>query len=211
MFTSGYPAAKPILPGVRSLTATAAGDHAAASMYPLLYHYPTRFVEDQNPYIVRGLKNELRLVMLSIPRDLIEEGGTTPITLALRDMVSTREKATAFRQRIGVMVEGYDSDPRELWQVPQAREFFHRLFAECPFVMLLAYPEGALLKLLAACWIYEDGMTEEVQQQRMSEFLHVAFHGLSSLNHTIMLSEEQNREICLSAAKVLFREVPPIP
>ena len=29
-------------------------------------------------------------------------------------------------------------------------------------------------------------------------------------NHTLALSEEQNREICLSAAKVLFGEVPPI-
>ncbi len=209
-FTSGYPAAQPILPGIGRLTTTAGWDHAAASMYPLLHHYPTRFVADKNPYIVRGLKNQLQLVMLAVPHDLIEEGDTTPITWALRDMVSTREKASAFRQRIGLMVEGYDADPRELWEVPKAKEFFRRLFVECPFVMLLAHPEGALLKLLAACWVYEERLTDDVQQQRMSEFLHFAFRGLNDLNHTVMLSEEQNREICLSAAKVLFGEVPPI-
>ncbi len=210
VFTSGYPAAKPILPRVSCLTVKAAGDHAAASMYPHFYHNPTRFVEDQNPYIVRGLKNELRLVILSVSRDLIEKGDTAPIASALTDMVSTREKAAAFRQRVGVMVEGYDTDPRELWQVPQARQFFRRLFEQCPFVMFLSHPEGALLKLFAACWIYEDGMTEEVEQQRMSELLHRAFYGLNGLNHTIMLSEEQNREICMAAAKVLFGEVPPM-
>ena len=31
------------------------------------------------------------------------------------------------------------------------------------------------------------------------------------MNHTVVLSEEQNREICMAAAKVLSGEVPPIP
>jgi hypothetical protein len=188
----------------------AEGDHSAASLCPLLQHYPTRFVEDKSSTIVKGLKNDLRLVALSIPLELIEEGDTEPIASALRDMVSTREKATAFRQRIGVMVDGYDSDPRELWQVPQARAFFRQLFAECPFVMLLAHPEGGLLKLLAACWIYEEEMTNQMQRQRMHDFLNRAFVGLNVLNHTVMLSEEQNQEICMVAAKVLLGDFPQV-
>jgi hypothetical protein len=208
-FTSGFPAARPIQPGVGSLALKAEGDHAAASLYPLLHHFPTRFVEEKNPAIVQGLSNKHGLTFLSVPRELIEEGDTEPITWALRDMVSTREKAMAFRQRIGVMVDGYDSDPRELWQVPEVRAFFRRLFAECPFVMLLAHPDGALLRLLAACWIYEDGLTERQQQLGMHDFLTCAFRGLNGLNHTVMLSEEQNREICMAAATVLFGEVPP--
>jgi len=44
----------------------------------------------------------------------------------------------------------------------------------------------------------------------LTEFLGRSFHGLNALNHTLALSEEQNREICLSAATVLFGEAPPI-
>jgi hypothetical protein len=213
VFSSVYPEARPIQPGAGSLTTRAVGDHAAASMYPALTHYPTRFGREQSPFVTQALKSRedaVPVLFLHVPHELIEEGDTAIITATLRDMVSTREKATAFRQRVGVVVDGYDHDPREIWQFPKAREFFRRLFMECPFVMLVAHPDGSLLKLLAACWIYEDGQTEEVGQQRMAEFLQRAFHGLNALSHTIMLSEEQNRAICMSAAKTLLGETPPI-
>lgn len=209
VFSNELIEAQPILPCASRVTPTALGHHAAASLYPLLHNYPTRFVDEKNPYIVNALKGDLKLVYLSIPPELIYGGDTTPIVAALRDMVSIREKATAFKQRIGVMVDGFDADPRELWQIPEAQQFFRNLFVECPFFMLLAHPDGGLLKLLAACWIYEDGLTKEVEQERMVDFLHRAFHGLNGLNHSVMLSEEQNREICTAAAKVLLGESPP--
>ncbi len=209
VFASVYPEAKPVLPEVGRLTVTAGGDHAAASFYSSLCHYPSRFTDEPNPYVEGVLKGKLGAFLVPIPRDLIETANTTPITEMLRDMVSSGEKALAFRERVNVMVNGFDDDPRGLWEFPQVRQFFRRLFVECPFVMLLAHPDGALLRLFAACWVYEDGMTEEVERQRMSDFLHRAFYGLNQLNHTIMLSEEQNREICMAAAKALFGETPP--
>jgi hypothetical protein len=199
---------------VGSLTTTAGGDHAAVTMYDWLTHYPTRFVGEQNPFVTQALKshkNAVPMLWLRVPHELIEEGDTGIVTAALRGMVSTRENVTAYRQRVGVMVNGYDSESRGIWQFPEAREFFRRLFAECPFVMILAHPDGGLLKLLAACWVYEDGLTADVEQQRTVEFLYRAFDGLNALNHTLALSEEQNREICESAMEVLFGEVPPRP
>ncbi len=213
VFTSSYPEARPVLRSGESLTTTAGGDHALASMYWSMSNYPTRFVEEQNPLVTYALKapvDRVPVILLHVPHELIEVGDTTPIAAVLRDMVSTREKAMAFRERVGVMVDGFDDDPRGIWQFPEARQFFRRLFIECPFVMLVAQPDGSLLKVLAACWLYEDGMTEEVEQQRIGEFLNRAFHGLNALNHTLALSEEQNRELCLSAVKVLFGEVPPV-
>ncbi len=207
-FTKSYLAAKPVLPVAGSLMATTGWDHAAVSMYPALVNYPSRFLDEPIPSVEAALKGKLKLVMLNVPHELIEKGDTAPISTALRDMVSTCEKGLAFRQRIGLVVGGFDDDPREIWQFPKAREYFRRLFVECPFVMLLAHPDGALLKLLAACWIYEDDLTEEIEKQRVSEFLNMAFRGLNALTHTLMLSEEQNREICDSAAKVLFGEAP---
>lgn len=203
-FIGAYPAANAVTAGLGRVNLIAAGDHAGASIYPLLYHYPTRFRGEENPAFVQFLKNQRGLVMLSADRELIEKSNAEPLTWALRDMISTREKALAFRQRLGVMVVGYDADPRELWHVPEARNFFRNLFIECPFVMLLAHPDGGLLKLLAACWIYEEQMTDEMQQQRTHNFLARAFHGLNALNHTLAFSEELNREICDSAMRSLF-------
>ncbi len=76
-------------------------------------------------------------------------------------------------------------------------------------MIFMAHPDGSMLKLLAACWLYEDTATEEGQQQRMKEFLTCAFNGLNALNHTLALSEEQNREICETAVEVLFGDAFP--
>jgi hypothetical protein len=51
-------------------------------------------------------------------------------------------------------------------------------------------------------------MTKDVEKQRMVDFLHRAFDGLNALHLNLALSEEQNREICIAAAKALFGEVP---
>jgi hypothetical protein len=214
VFAGIYPEAMLILPGGGSLTMIAGRDHAAASMEFLFSNHPGRFSDDANPFIAHTLKSVTakdgaQLVTLHVPHELIRMEDITTIASTLHMMVSTRENAAAFRQRVGVMVSGFDDDPRELWQVPEVKQFFRRLFFACPFVMLVAHPDGGLLKLFAACWLYEDERTEEIQQQRMSEFLCLAFHGLNSLNHTLALGEEQNREICMSAAKVLFGETPP--
>jgi hypothetical protein len=119
-------------------------------------------------------------------------------------MVSTREKASAFRQRVGIWVHGYDEDPRGLWLIPEARQFFCRLFSECPFVMLLADPNADLLKVFAACWVHEDGMTEDIQRKRMHEFMTLGFQGLNEITHALAWSEEANREICDAATKTLL-------
>jgi hypothetical protein len=210
-FICVYPDAMPILPRVGSVIAKTGGDHAAASMHFSLSNYPSRFSTEPNPFVanvLKPVKEDMPVVMLHVPHEWIEIGDTTIIASALRDMVSTREKAATFRQRVGVMVDGFDNDPRGLWQFPKVQQFFRRLFAECPFVMLVAHPDGGLLKLLAACWLYEDGLTEELEQQRMTDFLNRAFCGLNGLNHSLALSEEQNREICMTAAKVLFGQTP---
>jgi hypothetical protein len=209
VFASVHPEAKPIMASVGSLTATAGDDHAASSVHPLLSNYPSRFFDEPNPLVAHVLKDGAPIIMLQIPRELIEVGDTTIVASTLHYMVSTRENAAAFRQRVGMMVDGFDDDARGLWQFPKVRQFFRRLFTECPFVMFMAHPDGSMLKLLAACWLYEDTATEEGQQQRMKEFLTCAFNGLNALNHTLALSEEQNREICEMAVEVLFGDAFP--
>lgn len=209
-FNANNPAAQPILPGVNSLTAFTGWDHAAVSMHALMNHFPTRYSDEPNPAVESALKGNLAMVMLQVTHELIEEGSVQPIVETLRDMVSSREKGLAFKQRVGVLVDGYDTDPRGLWQIPKVKAYFRRLFEQCPFVMFLSHPDGALLKLFAACYIYEEGMTEDVERQRMGLFLNQAFAGLNVLQHTLAISEEQIREINSASAKALFDEVPPM-
>lgn len=212
-FTGLFPDAIPVLPAQGSLTVSAGSTSSAESIFWLFANWPSRFSENPDPFVTHALnprKDDVPAVVLHVPRELIEIGDSSFHVSTLRDMVSTREKAAAYRQRVGMMVDGFDKDAEGLWQFPKVRQFFRRLFVECPFVMLLADPDGDLLKLLAACWVYEDQLTEDVEQQRTSEFVNRALVGLNQVTHRLALSEEQNREICRSACKTLFNEVPPI-
>jgi hypothetical protein len=203
-FSNLNPAAVPILHGGGRATAIHGEEHALATLGWLCQQYPSRFSDDPNPFLVKAIKGEMGGFLLYVPRELIAEGDVSPIAEILRDMVGTREQVVAYRQRVNVMVAGFDDDPRPLWQVPEAREFFRRLFLECPFVMLLAHPDGALLKLLMACSIFEHDSTEEAEKQRAVAFVNRAFQGLNDLTHDLALSEDMNRELCDAAMKTLF-------
>lgn len=208
LFSHAYPAAKPILPERGSVSVTTGAEHAAETFIWTQRNYPSRYADVTSPLLVAATKGEAGRLLLHIPHELVEDGETAPIAEILQDMVGTREQAMAYKQRISVMVTGYDDDPRGLWQIPKSRDFLRQLFLECPFVMLLSHPEGSLVRLLAACWLYEDDLTEDVQKSRMKEFLERAFQGLNDLTHKLALSEEVNREVCMAAKRTLFNEVP---
>ena len=57
------------------------------------------------------------------------------------------------------------------------RRFFRRLFVECPFILLLADPEGGTACRLPLGWIYEDNMTEQIERTGMSDFCNARFRG----------------------------------
>lgn len=199
--------AVPIPNGRNVVTAAAGADHAAASMYPLFHHHPSRFVSDPSPFIESALRGEKKLLMLFVPRDMIEGRELQPVVEAFRLMVSTRERAIACRQRVGIMVDGYDHDPRGLWQIPEARDFFRALFAECPFVFLLAHPEGRLLEVMMGCWVYEtEGDDEASRRARTEDFLLRAFRGLNETTYRLALSRELNREVVDAGMKCLGLE-----
>ena len=194
-----------LAPEPGQVTVAATSDHAALSIYPMLANNPSRFSGQPNPLVVEALKGEPTHVVLHVPREVIERGDVAAIADPLHDMISTREKATAFRQRVSLWTDGYDADPRGLWQIGPARQFFRTLFEECPFVMLLAAPRGGMLRLLSACWLYDDPppvLADE--QQRMGDFLNRAFAGLNQVMHRLAFSDELTQSVSRTAAEVLF-------
>ncbi len=188
---------------------SAGKNHAIASITNLFGHYPTRFLGMDNTLVEENLMGKYPIILVKIPQVLIENQQPEPIVEILRDMVFTKENATAYKQKISILVNGFDDDARELWQIPKVRAFLCLLFVACPFVMFLSHPEGSLLKLLASCWIYEEGQDEQGEKTRMSQFLNIGFDGLNKLAHRLSLSIELNEEIVREAAKTLFGEYPP--
>ncbi|MES2789828.1 MAG: hypothetical protein V4719_09410 [Planctomycetota bacterium] len=205
-FLRENPDAKPLTIGASTVEVDAGPEHAMASYYPLTWHYPTRFSEIPDPMMAKAVKGEVGVVILQITPEMIDSSDTLqPVTL-LNDMIVTRENAFAFRQRVALIVTGYDDDKRELWQIPEVQNYFRELLLQCPFVLMLAHPQGNMLKVLASCWIYEDGLVEEQQNARMSDFWEITFQGLNELSYRLAVSDEVNREVCVAAIETLTGE-----
>jgi len=51
----------------------------------------------------------------------------------LDSLIGSRERAMRFRDRVDFDVDGYNDDPRELFEVPEIRTFVRELDAKWPY------------------------------------------------------------------------------
>lgn len=177
--------------------------HAIQSIAPLFSQYPNRF-QDADDTIVRKLHGgETGLILVEIPLELIQNQDVETIESILADMVSTIESAIAYKQKVSIFVVGFDNDSRELWQIPEVREYLCLLLTACPFIMFLLCPEGRFLKVFFEAWIYEEKPDQTSQSQKISSFLDLTFDGLNKTMHRLGLSIELNKEISEDAFRTL--------
>jgi len=202
------PSAKRIERTADQLTLSASDTHAIASWYPLFHHYPSRFGDRENPYIAKLPKRGLGGIVLAVTPEMIAERQISLVVGALKYMVATRENATAFKQRVVLMVQGFDDDPRGLWQIPEARDFVCAVFEECPFIMFLAHPKGGTLRLMLACWLGDESTLSQTEKaDRITEFNGLAFRGLNEVTYRLAISQETNVEITQAAMRALYGEL----
>jgi len=204
-FQEAVPAAKRIERTATEVTISASDTHAIASWYPLFHHYPSRFGNEQNPYIPKLPKRGLGAIVLAVTGEIIENNETSPVIEALHYMVATRENATAFKQRVVLMIQGFDDDPRAVWQIPKARDYVRTVFEQCPFIMFLTLPQGDTLNLMLGCWLGEAATLPPVQSaDRITEFNCRAFSGLNDMAFRLAISRETIFEISESAMHFLY-------
>jgi hypothetical protein len=181
--------------------------HVYSCMEPMIDHYPTRYgdaAQSTSPEfsdIIRQMVHgSTKFVAIAITREEIQAGDTSGIVARLEDLVRTREAAMASRQRAALFVDGYDEDPRDVWQIPEARDFFQRLFARCPYLFFLALPGpgNETLNLLALCccdYTPGSGGLLRFDPEQWKRFVELGFAGLNQLTTRLAISVEVNREI----------------
>ena len=71
-------------------------------------------------------------LFLVVSRRDVESGDLSEILGSLQHLVGSTEIATTYRERVDLTFEGYDNDTRELWEIPEFREFVSRLDEQFP-------------------------------------------------------------------------------
>ena len=90
-------------------------------------------------------------VVLGIPHEDVISCDVTTVANALNGFLDSRARVIRGRGRITLIVEGYDDDPRDLYDTPEVRRYLATLDSAFPFWFYFADPNTPTLKLLALC------------------------------------------------------------
>ena len=86
-----------------------------------------------------------------VPRRDVERADCAPLLRRLRQEISTPSRMRAALGRVCVLFDGYDSDARPLWEVPEVRAFVEAVDAEFPHWFFVADLKSPTLHLVTAC------------------------------------------------------------
>jgi hypothetical protein len=90
-------------------------------------------------------------VYLIVSRAQVETGDATQPLRWLHSLSSDPRTARAFMGRVSVIVEGYDDDPRELFEIAQVRAFVGQLDEQWPYWFFFLSQMDDSIKLIESC------------------------------------------------------------
>ena len=88
-----------------------------------------------------------------ISRQEIESGDTSQVLSTLNVLLGTPEAALRNRERVAMSVYGYETDPRELWDVPEVRDYLHALDDEFPYWFWFLDKTQPFLQVVILCHV----------------------------------------------------------
>ncbi|MFM9280933.1 hypothetical protein [Paenibacillus jiagnxiensis] len=86
------------------------------------------------------------IILVDFPREAMEKGRLEPV---LREFERYSKKKS--RSSILINYSGYDSDPREVYQIPEIRKFMDRLFKNVPHLFYLLAQENHAMLMVFLC------------------------------------------------------------
>jgi hypothetical protein len=145
------------------------------------------------------------VVMTTIHRNQIEAGDLNVFLEILRGLnIQEPEHASVQRLRglqskIGFLIDGYNDDPRELFQIPEVRKYFQQIQAVWPFGLYFFNNEANTLLLLVLCHVepkiekgsQQNGAMLSVPTDKVIEFLNSSAPPIFSVAARVGWTPEQ--------------------
>lgn len=89
--------------------------------------------------------------IFGIPYDDIQSCDITTVLTALNSFLESRERVVFGRGRFTLLVEGYDDDPRDVWDIGEVRQYFKELDAKFPYWFYFVDLNHQTLGVLGLC------------------------------------------------------------
>ena len=118
-----------------------------------------------------------------IGRQQVEAGDISEPLSVLKRLLN-REAAIKFCERVEIGAAGYDDDARELYEIPEVRDFIHKLDGEFPYWLYLLTKRGLGLMFILSCFC-PPYLKPEAQQRIWNERIgdYLLKRGFPAMNH----------------------------
>ena len=117
-----------------------------------------------------------------ISRRQVEEHDIESVLLELKPFLATREDAWLYRGQMSLVVDGYNSDPRELVDIPEVRALLRALYEQWPYWGYFFNQVDDSIKNLGSCVCgasYLGGGAVEIDATKVRDFLKRGFAGMN--------------------------------
>lgn len=81
-----------------------------------------------------------QLIALEIDQSTVGSLDTSGIRSFLRETPANAKTLRSLRGRCALLFSAYDNDPREVWQIPEARRYVQKVDAEIPHLLYFLVP-----------------------------------------------------------------------
>lgn len=117
---------------------------------------------------------------------------------ALSDLLGARATVRRFQGRVSVSFDGFNDDPREIYEIPEIRRFCADLDAQFPYWLYFLSTADSSLKMMAFCLCKVEkrgpGLVM-LNNTDLGHFLYSHFAAMNDLFHQHSLDEATNRVV----------------
>lgn len=145
-------------------------------------------------------------VYLVLSRLQVESGDTQEPMAFLQHLVSSSNAALEFMGRVSLIVDGYNDDPRELFEIPEVRHYYKKLDSQWPYWFFFLSQADDSIQILESC--LRDTVevipgVSSVDLEQMERSLARHFTALNRLCEALAIPAEINQEISEGAIALI--------
>lgn len=157
-------------------------------------------------------------IIFSIDKKDVKNMSVKSVRNFFNHLRSSKELARRAQGRVEITFNGYDEDSRELFEIPEVRQYMPLLDTALPEIFFFAWSHdrASTLRTLVFCQtrilnkkiVSPDGRYKiEIDSEFVSQFMTRHWHGLNQMTDWLGISEEENAEICYRLLKTMNEEL----
>lgn len=137
-------------------------------------------------------------VLVVVSRQETESLDITPAFNVLQTLLYDADTVRMFQGKASIAFHGYDNDSRELYQIPEVRQYLAELDSKFPYWFYFLSTDHDMLKMIAFCLCRTRKIDVRVaypDPHDMQAFMLAHFDAINRLFDRFQLDESINEEI----------------